>query len=498
MQASKNRKPDFQTSLAFTRKRSKKSQFSVATQKKIVLQNDIIEPVFKPLEQYAEEFRQNPRAVNLPNKCHSKTRWTLMSHFANHYNKNQQYPTMCAPKSIETGNIRLTYRRIGAKGSEINYKVPVREFEMKLPPRFWSIVKKCKKQNGKFVFFMITLVQSDHRETHANVLMFDLRHKILYRFEPHGDRVKRMGKFMDFKINQFIKHFILSNPSNDNYVTQYLSPKHIGLKYGPQTWENIFGDFVKSHPGLFLRTNGFCFVYCLLFIELMLLNPDKDPKKIIEHMSQRKLLYPEGIYIRLYLSHIMEITNYYDQCGLQKTRSLLRSPKKQQSQIIDSGSDSGRFGYYRAMENADHYLIALFHKGSSKNSLFLQESGSDSPSEINKNEFFHITYITPNSLGTKGYICDFDEYEEDQEDYDFEKIQNIPSTQISQKYLNAKPVYTHRRSKRKVPCKHISYQELQNMKDTFPDLIYVKNEPTRSQHYKTRMEMVRQYDSSSQ
>jgi hypothetical protein len=162
----------------------------------------------------------------------------------------------------------------------------------------WKLLTKCKTRNKRFIFFSLTL--NPMRDVgHRNILMFDLKKKLLFRFEPHKEKGVSGYKSLNDKLNADIIKNILKNPKNLDYVTKYETSN-----MSPQYFENY--DIDNQY---FIEIDGLCIVYSLWFVELMIKNPKINPNQIVKYISQKvdRHRIRTSTKIRLYLDRMLDI-----------------------------------------------------------------------------------------------------------------------------------------------------------------------------------------------
>jgi hypothetical protein len=124
-------------------------------------------------------------------------------------------------------------------------------------------INKCIDNNnfGGKLFIPIKLIT--HNGAHSNVIIIDLNEKTLYFFEPHGEQYGG-------PISKFI------NIENKIYnIIKEIFPRLNEFKVSNIFNKCIFG--VQSRQGLASRSKtvgGFCLGWSLLFINLIIINPN--------------------------------------------------------------------------------------------------------------------------------------------------------------------------------------------------------------------------------
>lgn len=142
---------------------------------------------------------------------------------------------------------------------------------------------------------------------HANALIFNLKDKYIYRFEPHGSD-RSLGANIDKIIEQDLK--LYSEFSSYTYEgINKLCPK----RYGVQKLEK-FTEKKLKHPK-YTEKAGFCLAWTLLFLEYIVLNIDNNvtPNEVYQHLIQNwdvtELIYK---YIHRLIKYSYKYINYKD------------------------------------------------------------------------------------------------------------------------------------------------------------------------------------------
>ncbi len=135
-------------------------------------------------------------------------------------------------------------------------------------------LKKCikdtiKKRPGiRYLIFKLTIIIPDDN-LHMNIIIYDLEKKCVERFDPLGKIY-----FMDTDtMDEILKKTFLEIDKN---IT-YLSPSMILNDISFQIYSDERNPMLKvvGDPG------GYCIAWCFWYLELRLMNPDKDIKKMI-------------------------------------------------------------------------------------------------------------------------------------------------------------------------------------------------------------------------
>ena len=109
--------------------------------------------------------------------------------------------------------------------------------------------------------------------THANMIIIDSYKKTIELFEPHGNRdadseLESISKAY-FKVSKNVHKFFREMLS----TYEYIPPSKYEPKYGLQARLDAF--------------SGLCVTWAILYMHYRLLNPDIDPKKLINYLDKK-------------------------------------------------------------------------------------------------------------------------------------------------------------------------------------------------------------------
>ena len=191
------------------------------------------------------------------------------------------------------------------KNNQIQIKDPKQR--LVFTNEFMQFFNDCDKDILLTPFHLIH-ENSNVGETHANALIFNLKDKCIYRFEPHGSDIS-FGINIDEMIEQDLK--LYSEFSSYTYEgINKLCPKRYGLQRLEKYSEKKF-----KHPKD-VKESYFCMVWTLLFLEYIVLNVNNNvtPIGIYQYLIQKwdmtRLIYK---YIHRLIKFSYEYINYEDQ-----------------------------------------------------------------------------------------------------------------------------------------------------------------------------------------
>ena len=121
----------------------------------------------------------------------------------------------------------------------------------------------------RFILFKLTLVTSP-QSSHANILIFDKKTKILERFEPYGN--------IPYLDNDKLDEFLETHIGPICGYKEYLSPK----KYMKNISFQIISNDTNSQVRKLGDPIGYCLAWCFWYLELRSKNPDIRSDKLIE------------------------------------------------------------------------------------------------------------------------------------------------------------------------------------------------------------------------
>jgi hypothetical protein len=156
-----------------------------------------------------------------------------------------------------------------------------------------NFLNKCMS-NKRMVVIPISFHTQNNENAHANMLIFDKKHKTLERFEPHG--LITPDEFNPSGLNDALKEFgKLLDPE-----TVYISPMYFCPINGPQTVEEI----TMKEFGIPLSI-GSCSIWSLLYAEIRLSKPDMEREKAVSFLA--KAVYKRSKSIVHYIINVINM-----------------------------------------------------------------------------------------------------------------------------------------------------------------------------------------------
>lgn len=223
-------------------------------------------------------------------------------------------PSMRQLKSLVSFNTEIFFPIISHmifwRDKNVNYYIKNMNFSL----------RRAIKSNKRFIIVKLTLLLSPQLPiTHANIIIYDKKRNTLMRFEPYGDWELVDSYFLD---NTIIKLFKESVDKSDTNKIKYLRPTEYLDKTKFQTVS--LGD-EPEHKNLG-DPEGYCLAWCYWFLELKILNPDIDEKKLVEsaltNIISKSTSRTDNVlleHIRGYAKHLdIEKNKLFDKIGIDK------------------------------------------------------------------------------------------------------------------------------------------------------------------------------------
>jgi hypothetical protein len=159
------------------------------------------------------------------------------------------------------------YIRLNNLTDSVEIKFPILEANLEDERDYFEAVKKCK---DNFVALPISIKMSGTKTSgHANMIIINKKLKKAYRFEPHGSQTRVSGyanlfEEMDTQLEKIFK----------KYDYEYERSSTICPRRGFQSLE---GD--ADYKGL--DESGYCQMWSLFFLDLVLTYPNKDMDELV-------------------------------------------------------------------------------------------------------------------------------------------------------------------------------------------------------------------------
>lgn len=188
-------------------------------------------------------------------------------------------------------------------------------------------IKDCFKTDKRFVVILLNTYMIG--PPHANVLIYDKKHKSIERFDPNGYNKTSMGSYQNKVMDKDIKKYFESITKINNYIAP--------IDFCP-TWKewktsSIAHQRIQSLEK-FKEFKGSCATWTLWYIDLRLLNPNVSRESIIKKSIKD---INEGS--SSFTSFIIKVYNYYKRvsgASISKKRTKKRSVNLRVKNFVSS------------------------------------------------------------------------------------------------------------------------------------------------------------------
>jgi len=210
-------------------------------------------------------------------------------------------------ETLIKNDLLLTYYK--SIGIDLNYKLDFINFEI-----IWTFQKiffpinfeenmKVLIKKSKFIVVPIGIETS--KGSHANILFFDVKNKILERFEPNG---ANEPKDLNYNSN-ILDHLILNKFKKIDNDIIYNVPK----KYLPIIGFQIIENFNENKCKKIGDPNGFCGIWCIWWvyqkIKYYQVDSSKLSTELIKEIKYRNINFKE--LIRNFSKNITDLRDSY-------------------------------------------------------------------------------------------------------------------------------------------------------------------------------------------
>jgi ankyrin repeat protein len=194
-------------------------------------------------------------------------------------------------------------------GLDLNYKLDFINFEILwsfqkifFPIDFENNMLKLIKKN-KYIVIPIGIETS--KGSHANILFFDVKNKILERFEPNGANEPKDFNFNSILLDKLILNKFLKIDDKIKYIVPSLYLPVIGF----QIIENLNENKCKRIGD----PNGFCGIWCIWWIYQRIKHINIEPIKLVNELIKEFKLKNINFknYIRNFSKNITDIRDTY-------------------------------------------------------------------------------------------------------------------------------------------------------------------------------------------
>ena len=151
---------------------------------------------------------------------------------------------------------------------------------------FRDLLKSCSKRKNDVIPIMLYILDDSKEFGHANMLIYRPGQNIVERFEPHGAKMKTKLKSIDDSVNEQVTEIF-----GRFEVRPFLYEK---INYVPP---NEVCPFVKGFQAIesMLKTidSGYCTMWSMFLMEMVLYNPNVTTSKIIKDIMDISKGQPE-------------------------------------------------------------------------------------------------------------------------------------------------------------------------------------------------------------
>ena len=141
---------------------------------------------------------------------------------------------------------------------------------------FGRSLKECIERNVPIICIYLGLKFEDTPTGHANLLIYRPFKRTIERFEPHGKKLSNDPK-SDLSINKQLKELFEEKLNIfTNGKVRFFPPNQIC------PYRKGFQSLEEEIEGLHIEGSGFCTMWSLFFMEMILYNPTKTTKDILQ------------------------------------------------------------------------------------------------------------------------------------------------------------------------------------------------------------------------
>lgn len=178
---------------------------------------------------------------------------------------------------IENKNIYDFYKSIGvlmnSRSEFLNFEIVWINNKLYLIDKFFDNIKKCINNNAELIIIPLGIEMKEG--SHANYIIYDVKNKIIERFEPHGSTTPPGLNYNPELLDSIL--FSRFNDFDDNLV--YLKPKDYLPKIGFQLL-----DIFESKKKKIGDPAGFCALWAIWYVDMRLTYSDISPQKLVNKL----------------------------------------------------------------------------------------------------------------------------------------------------------------------------------------------------------------------
>lgn len=180
-----------------------------------------------------------------------------------------------------------------------------------LPPGFENIIINIiNSKKYKYIIIPIGIILSNG--SHSNGLFYDIEHRILERFEPHGSNYPSQFNYNPKLLDEILYKkfsYIISNIYKDDMIVKYYEPMNYLPKIGFQTFE-VSEININKNIG---DPNGFCALWTIWYLDYRLYYNYKLPHYLVKNLIKQIKInnYSFRTIIRNYSKKITDLRDKY-------------------------------------------------------------------------------------------------------------------------------------------------------------------------------------------
>jgi hypothetical protein len=195
-----------------------------------------------------------------------------------------------------------------------------------------KLLGDCVKNGSDTVIIPMNL--KTNNSGHANVLIYRKSENVIERFEPHGNEFRGMSgkKTDDYVTNKIVEFCAIVNKAFDKHNIPHIRFKSASEVcpsiHGIQSLEDVYKN--KSRVRSENEGGGYCQIWSMFFVELVLNNPTVPSDKLLDLV----LTQVKGKKGHEYLVKIAKGYAYHVSSKLEKYFSILFDEKDLYSKLI--------------------------------------------------------------------------------------------------------------------------------------------------------------------
>jgi hypothetical protein len=311
-----SKKTSKKSSKKLSKKTSKKSSKKLSKKLRRTISNQQMDKFISINEFLAEEMSKGPEEDKGTIDYYYQSYVNVFNYFTILVNYYGFKEILCIPKFV------LKFKNYISLNSIVYYTDTK---ELIIPAKLKEKIKNCSNADVRFIYctFMIDSLKNKGI-THANILIIDLYKKTIERFEPYG----QLSRILESEINLTIEERLMKIIDLKDY--EYLSPFDISPLRGLQTKADAYG--------------GMCVSFCMLYLQLRLMNPDTIQKELIDYLLTKNK--NELITLILKYAKFVELTLKKYHRLIYKNDKYIQKKWNSVQKFIISGEKEDKYSEY--------------------------------------------------------------------------------------------------------------------------------------------------------